>query len=225
MSLFPRNLNLWVSLPRNEVELAQAALDAGADVLKVHIAADHFASGTHFGSLEQERAVITEIIKAAKGKPVGIVPGDSYERVPQDLDVLQELGLSFVSVYAHHCPARWLKPQSVLPVAVAPSSEFPLELVPALSRTGASIIEASVMPKERYGTPVTAADLAVYHHLRQLTHLPIVVPTQLKWAPEDLPALAASGVNALMVGAVVTGSTAESLSAAVQRFRQAIDAL
>lgn len=225
MDLFPRSLNLWVSLPRNEVELAEAALEAGADAIKVHISADHFASGTHFGTLDDERAKISEIIKVAKGKPVGIVPGDSYERVPPTLDELRDLGLSFVSVYAHHCPAKWLRPKAALPVAVAPSNEFSLELISSLSRTGASMIEASVMPHDRYGTPVTAEDLAVYHYLRQNTNLPIVVPTQLKWTAEDIFALAETGANALMVGAVVTGSTKDSLFAAVQNFRKAIDAI
>ena len=83
MNLFPKSLNLWVSLPHNEPELAQAALEAGADVLKVHIAADHFASGTRFGTLEEEGERIAQIIAAAKDKPVGIVPGDALEVMPR----------------------------------------------------------------------------------------------------------------------------------------------
>ena len=223
MNLFPKSLNLWVSLPHNEPELAQAALEAGADVLKVHIVADHFASGTRFGTLEEEGERIAQIIAAAKDKPVGIVPGDALEVMPRDLSVLRDLGLSFVSVYAHHLPVRWLKPRPLLPIAAAPSFQFPRELIPALSRTGVSMIEASVMPRDRYGQPVTAQDLAVYQDLRQQTGLPIIVPTQLKWEPEDIPALAATGVNALMIGAVVTGHTSESLYRATRNFREAID--
>lgn len=223
MGLFCEKLSLWVSLPRNEVELARAAIDGGADALKVHIAANHFASGTRFGSLDEERDRIAEIIEVAAGKPVGIVPGDSYDVVPQHLDILRDLGISFVSIYAHHCPARWLSPKSALPIALAPSEQFAKELIPALSCTGAAMIEASIMPHERYGQPVTAADLAVYHSLRQQTDLPIIVPTQLKWTPEDVSALCDTGIDVLMIGAIVTGATSPSLFEATKSFRQAID--
>lgn len=223
MNLFGKDLKLWVSLARNEVDLARAAIDAGADAIKVHIAVDHYASGTHFGSLEEEREKIAQIIEVASGKPVGIVPGDSCEVVPQNLDVLAELGVSFVSIYAHHCPAHWLSSRPPLPIALAPYHDFPKELIPDLFRTGASILEASVMPHERYGQPVTAADLAVYYFLRKQTSLPIVVPTQLKWTPRDIPALVATGVDALMLGAVVTGDTSQGIFKAVKSFRKAID--
>ena len=224
MNLYPKSLNLWVSLPRNDVELAQAALEAGAAALKVHITADHIASGTRLGTQEEEGEMIAQLIAAAKDKPVGIVPGASLEALPGDLEVLRDLGLSFVSVYAHHLPAGWLRPRPLLPIAAAPSFQFPRELIPALSRTGVAMIEAAVMPRERYGQPVTAQDLAVYHYLRRQPGLPIIVPTQLKWAPEDVPALAATGVNALMTGAVVTGHTSASLHKATERFRKANDA-
>ena len=51
-----RPMVLIASLPRNDPQLAQAALDNGADVIKLHINLRHHASGTHFGALEEEQA-------------------------------------------------------------------------------------------------------------------------------------------------------------------------
>jgi len=222
--VFKRDFNLWVSLPKNDAKLAKAAVEAGADALKVHSSVEHFASGTRFGSLAEEKENIAAIIEAAQGIPVGIVPGGSVEAAPETLFELSKLGLAFAFIYANHCPARWLSELS-LPLGLAPNHEFPRELVPFLAREGVFAIEASVMPHTRYGQPPTAADLALYRFFRAQTDLPIVVPSQLKWSPVDMRALKATGVDAFMIGAVVTGSSAASIFEATAAFKKAIASL
>lgn len=212
-----------MSLPRNDIEFARAALDGGADAIKVHIAVDHFASGTRFGSWEEEMERIAEIVALAGERPVGLVPGGSAETVPDRLQRIAELGISFLSVYARHCPARWLDGTAPVAIGVAPDDTFDRALISHLPRTGISMLEASVIPRERYGTPLTAADLSIYHLIRYLVSLPIVLPSQLKWTPDDVPALAATGANALMIGAIVTGDTVGSVAEATKVFRRAID--
>ena len=44
-------MTLIVSLPENSLELALAAVEGGADALKVHCGVKHKASGVEFGSL------------------------------------------------------------------------------------------------------------------------------------------------------------------------------
>lgn len=223
MNLFAKQLNLWVSLPENDVEMAKAAFEAGADAVKVHIAVEHFASGTHFGTLAEEKERIKEIVRVADGRPVGLVPGESPDGVPADLEAIAALGIAFLSIYAHHCPARWLNGRAPVAVGVAADDRTPTEVIKALPNTGISLFEASIIPRERYGQPVTAADLALYHHVRRSVSLPLVLPSQLKWTPADVPALAATGCNALMIGAIVTGRTVDSLADATAAFRRAID--
>lgn len=223
MALFPKALNLWVSLPRNDVELAKAAVAAGADAIKVHIAVEHVASGNRFGTLEEEAANIEAIVKVAEGRPVGLVAGGSPESAPTSLEPVRDLGISFISIYAHHCPARWLDGQPPVPVTVAPNYQYPRDLIKYLPRTGVVAIEGSVIPQARYGEPLTAADLAHYHFLRSQVDVPIVLPSQLRWTPADVPALAATGVNSLMIGALVTGQAVQSLAETTAAFRKAID--
>jgi putative N-acetylmannosamine-6-phosphate epimerase len=69
---------------------------------------------------------------------------------------------------------------------------------------------------------LSAADLAAYRRLRKTTSLPVIVPTQRAIRPDDVSAVLATGVNAVMIGAVVTGREGDSLRAATQRFAAAL---
>lgn len=224
MKLFPRRFNLWVSIPRNEVELARAAVEAGADALKVHIAVNHRASGNAFGTLEEERDRLAAIVEAAAGRPVGLVAGDNPLTVP-DLEAVKSLGIAFVDMYASQLPAVWLNGKAPLPIMAAASADTPLPLISDLAQSGIDLLEASVMPADGYGKPLTAADLALYRYIRRQVSIPIVVASQRKLRPADMPALAATGADAVMIGAVVTGQDIASLTAETEAFRRAIDAL
>ena len=88
---------------------------------------------------------------------------------------------------------------------------------------GAGVVEASIMPGTEYGQPLCMRDLLRYRTLVQATKLPVVVPTQRLIRPSEVAALAQTGVRGLMIGAVVTGRTEESIRRAVHEFRNAID--
>lgn len=72
-------LQLFVSLPANDIKLAEAALTAGADGLKVHINVGHRASGNRFGALDSYAGIFKEIRSRFDG-PFGIVPGGRWKR-------------------------------------------------------------------------------------------------------------------------------------------------
>src|SRR3712207_2114021 len=92
-TLRTQEFTLLVSLPRNDVQLAQAAVRGGAQGLKVHINVHHYASGTHFGSLKEERDNLERIMEAAGDIPVGIVPGGTPFATPDDFAALAQLGI------------------------------------------------------------------------------------------------------------------------------------
>ena len=79
------------------------------------------------------------------------------------------------------------------------------------------------MPGTEYGQPLCMRDLLRYHALAHATPLPVIVPTQRMIRPEEVKALAQTGIHGLMIGAVVTGRTEESIRKAVRSFREAID--
>jgi hypothetical protein len=142
--------SLLVSLPRNDAEMARAALDAGADGLKVHIGLEHFASGLRTGSLDDEQDALREI--CALGAPVGIVPGIGEGQASrEEMLRLAEIGIDFFDLYATDMPAWMLRMDDCpLSVMVAFSATCrPWALIESVApRSRPEMIEASIMPEE-----------------------------------------------------------------------------
>lgn len=207
---------LIVSLPVNSPALARAAAEAGADALKVHINVRHEASGTVFGSLAEERENLERILAA--GLPTGIVPGAAGSLPSrEDMRGLEAMGVDFFDLYDHDMPL-WLARWQGMTRAVAISHATPLEAISDLASVGFEMLEAAIIPHEGYGQPLTVADVMAYRNVRRATKLPIIVPTQRAIQPDDVPALLAIGINAIMIGAIVTGKEPESLGRATERF-------
>ncbi len=217
--------HLLVSLPRNDIDLARAALESGADGVKVHIGLHHHASGLITGTLDEEADRIAEIV--ALGLPVGIVPG-AGEGLATHAEMLRlaDLGVDFFDLYAEDMPAWMLcMDDCAMSVMVAFSSACnPWGLV---EHTGGesrpALIEASVMPHEVYGQALTAADVSRYAEIAHRSGLPVVVPSQKNIKPEEVAALSDAGTAAVLIGAIVTGTEVAGIADATGRFRAAID--
>lgn len=209
-----------MSLPRNDVELARAALEGGAQGLKVHINVEHFASGTRFGSLEEERDSLTQIVALARefGANVGIVPGSEGNFAsPQDFMELGHIGIDYFDAYPAEAPA-WVFAQSDLDIMMAAFHGANLHEFSTLEGLGMTLCEASILPHEEYGKALSALDLARYAHLVSHLEVPVIVPSQKKIEPRDIPALQKTGVKGLLIGAIVTGREVESLGRATRSF-------
>jgi hypothetical protein len=225
-------MELYVSLPRNEVALARAAADAGADAIKVHMNVEHAASGTVFGSYEAEHERIREIMAAVDCR-VGLMPGADPAALPtaEQLTSLAESGLDFVNIYSHHMPLWFLD----LPLRriVALSSfdgmvETPYYSTRFFFPRGSQdnrihLCEASIFPHEQYGQPFTFADYRRLRVLQDFVDVPLVVPTQKHITPGDAVWLKRTGTAGLIIGAIVTGSTVDSVGRATAAYRTAID--
>ena len=216
---------LLVSLPHNDLELAQAAIAGGAQCLKVHLNVHHHASGTHFGSLAEEGPVLEQIV--GLGVPVGLVPGGGEAMAsPQDMQRLDAMGIDFFDAYVHHLP-QWIVEMNVeMSTMIALSylqkdSGFSLE--PYTS--DCDMIEASLIEPDGYGQPLTTADLRLYEQIMaRYPDLPVVVPTQRHITPEQVASLLGIGVRGILIGAIVTGRETASLETATRIFREALNA-
>jgi hypothetical protein len=225
-------VQLFVSLPRNDVEMARAAANAGADALKVHMNVRHDASGTAFGSFTVEQAMVRAIIKAVK-IPVGLMPGADPANLPSndELISLHGDGLDFIDIYAHHMPLRFID----LPLKLIPAFDHfdghvegvyystHMYWPPEANRNRMYMAEASIFPKDQYGTPFTYADYRRLRIFQEYCDVPLLVPTQKAITPEDAVWLKRTGTGALMIGAIVTGMTADSIAKATAHYRAAID--
>lgn len=217
-------LSLIVSLPGNDLALARAAREEGADALKVHFNVGHRASGNHFGSLDE----YTEVFRAIRSEfagPFGVVPSGSIEGTRrEDVERLADLGFDFYSIYAHHLPSFMLQDFGV-ESTFAINNEYDVSLVASAVHFGFTALEASIVPGKEYGTPLSFADVLRYRQLVLQAGVPVLVPSQRKLVPEDVPVLHHSGIKAIMLGAMVTGKTEDEPRRAVSSFRNAIDRL
>lgn len=219
-----RPMSLLVSLPANSPDLARAAVEAGADALKVHINVHHRASGTHFGSFEQEREALATIRQIAGDRPVGLVAGGSADVPATEVAEAVRAGFDTISAYAHHLPASWL----AIPGAhfmAAPDHSYTAGEISALAGLPVQLVEASVIHPDGYGQPLTVRDLMLYRSIASTLPQPVVVPSQRRLLPQDLAPLLETGVRAVMIGAVVAGRDSRSLYEATVAFRKAVDQL
>jgi hypothetical protein len=222
LSILARRFVLMVSLPKNDPQLARAAVEAGAQCLKVHLNCHHFASGTTFGTWQEEKSSISEVL-AAVDVPVGIVTGEETQPSPDDLAEIEQAGFDFWDLFARFTPPAHF--QLKLGRMVAVDSQWTPEMMQALEKIGVHIIEGSIVPKTEYRTPLHLVDLANYLRLAQASQMPVLIPTQKAVQPHEVGALQKVGAAGLTIGAVVTGLDESSLRSATSRFAEAIAAL
>ena len=211
---------LLVSLPRNDIELARAALRGGAQGLKVHINVEHFASGTRFGSWQEERDILAQIVELARdeGASVGVVPGAAGNFAsPDDFRGLAGIGVDYFDAYPADCPA-WALAQTDLDVMMAAFHGYDLSEFAGMQALGMTLCEASILGHDDYGKPLSAGDVAAYAALVKSLDVPVIVPSQKKIEPQDVAALRKSGARGLLIGAIVTGREADSIEAAARAF-------
>lgn len=207
-----------VSLPRHDLDLARAALDGGAGAIKLHLNAFHRASGTTFGSFVEERPFFESV--ARLGAPMLVMAGQQTVPTSEEMEALAELGVEGFNVYVDHLQPHLLQSRlRPMPALSATSSDDDIARLAAIPGV---IIEASIMEFADYGKPLSGADLARYRHIAALSAVPVIAPGQKKFAPADMPALRASGIAAPLLGVIVTGSTPQSVRAAVSAIVDAI---
>lgn len=217
---------LVASLPRNDPACARAALEAGADAVKVHVNVHHRASGNTFGDFDSNHDFIAGLIALAGAKPVGLVPGAAGKFISEaELRELEGLGLGFFSSYARDLPPFMMESRT-LDKMVALDSSYDQATLAAFRRAPIDVVEASIIPGESYGQPLSYADLLRYADIAEKTGKPVLVPTQKRVRPSELRSLRSHGCAAIMIGAVVMGDCSpESIGRAVAEFRESIDAL
>ncbi len=210
---------LLVSLPRNDPELAHAALAGGADGLKVHLNVVHHASGTYFGSWEEESEAIRAIL--ALGAPVGMVPGTQEQFIsPGEAQEIAAAGVDFVDAYLQDIP-DWLPEQAGGMGVMAALSWRDEASGWDLGRLAGrcQMLEASVVSPEGYGQPLAERDLVAYRKIcERHRELPAIVPTQRALRPEQVARVLATGMRGLLIGAIVTGKTAKGIEQVTREF-------
>lgn len=224
--LTDNRFSVIAALPRNDLALAEAALEGGAQAVKVHCNVWHRASGNTFGTFAENRTFLRELIALCGDVPVGLVPGgeDAYINEEERLE-LEEMGLSFFSSYAQYVPCHMME-STRLSSMIAIGTDYTQNTLDAVRASAIDVLECSIQPGENYGTSMNYADILRYSDIAAKTDKPCVVPTQRRIRPEEVRHLAAAGCKAIMIGAVVMGGARpEDVKRATAAFRAAADAV
>ena len=222
-----KKFSLLVSLPANDLKLAQAALEGGADAIKVHCNVWHRASGHTFGTYDENKEFLRQLIRLCGDTPVGLMPGTSEAFIKEaDRLELEEMGVSYVSAYSHHLPCFMMETEK-LTNAVAIDLTYSNDTLDAVRDSDIEVLEASIVKGEDYGKELYYADILRYAQIAAKCGKPCVVPTQKKIKPSEVKHLYRAGCKAIMIGAVVIGQDPSpgELRAVTAAFRQAVDAL
>ena len=222
-----QKFTLVVSLPSNDLSLAEAALAGGAHAVKVHCNVWHRASGHTFGTYAENKEFLQNLIDLCGDVPVGLVPGTSEAFITEEeLRELEQMGLDFISAYSQNLPVFAMNSEGITN-AVAIGSDYTELMLETIRDSAIEILECSVVPGEAYGKDLTCADVLGYAGIVKRTGKPCMVPTQKKIRPDDVKHLYRAGCNALMIGAIVFGQnpTPERIREVTAAFRAAVDAL
>ena len=216
-----------VSLPANDLELAKAALEGGAQAVKVHCNVWHRASGHTFGTYADNRGFLRDLIDLCGDVPVGLVPGgaDAFISEEERLE-LERMGLGFFSSYSHHLPCHMMD-SKVLTKMVAIDYTYTQNTLDAVRNSAIDVLECSVQPGENYGTDLCYADILRYSDIAAKSGKPCLIPTQRKIKPSEVRHLYNAGCKAVMIGAIVMGKEPdpEQVRAATAAFREAVESI
>lgn len=206
---------ILVSPPRHDAALFEAANQFPIDGIKVHLNVEHRASGTHFGTWEDEKPFISRIA-ATMACPVGVMPG--AEHMPTETEMLEmaRLGISFFDVYTRDL-LPWMKNLPMVRMLAAGYGDTP-DSIGDMIGIGADILEASVIDPLEYGKPLTREDLNWYQKIVKLCPMPVIVPSQKKLQPSDIQLLKRIGVRGVLLGTISLGNTPEAFTENLSAF-------
>lgn len=208
---------ILVSLPKNDIKLAEAAIRAGVDGVKVHLNAHHRASGTNFGDFQSEKPFLQELGKFPVRKFV--MAGQEKVPTPAEMNELAELGFEGFNLYLKHSVPHLF--QSPLRPILALEHGYGDQDIQNICKNPNAWIEASIVDPSDYGKPLSIDDLKNYTDIVRKSQRTVIVPSQKKIETTDLSKLRETGVEALLIGVIVTGATAESIYESVSRFVEA----
>lgn len=200
-----------ISLAHHDLDLAKAALDAGALALKVHLNAWHRAAGHRFGTFAEERPFLEALSQL--GCPLLVMAGQETVPTADEMEALADLGFESFNLYLRHAQPHLF--QSRLRPVLALDEEGGDAEIDRIKAIPDAWMEASIMRFADYRAPLNEKDLARYRAIVERAGIPVIVPSQKRFVPDDMPRLKAAGLAAVLLGVVVTGETPATMRAAV----------
>jgi len=210
-------MTLVTALAQNDPELAQAAIEGGADALCLHI------NVRDFGDFKAEKEKLATVLEVCD-LPLGVVTGVKKQAARHEIDEMIRMGFDFFNINIEHAPAYVPDLKRVTKV-IALGSRFTIDVVLGVGKFGANAIDAAIVPSPEHGKELKVGDLQNYISIVMTAGIPVIVPTQRAVKTSEVAIIADTGAKGLMLTPVVTGKTVKGVKETVQAFRVAVDDL
>ncbi|OGC25488.1 hypothetical protein A2291_03295 [candidate division WOR-1 bacterium RIFOXYB2_FULL_42_35] len=215
--LSDNKLTLIIALPKNDLELAEAAVRGGADALQFHV------NITGFAGFAEEKENLQALVRQIK-VPLGLSFGYNAETSEAEIKEIKKLGFDFFSVRMKLLPDYLRKIRGIGRI-VTLHSDFIFEDLVNLDKIGADALDAAIVPSHGQGKDMVVGDLQNYISIVLAAGVPVIIPTQKDIRPSEVPIVADTGAKGLLLTPVVTGTTAQHIEKNVREFRVAADDL
>lgn len=204
-------------LPHNNAEYAVAAETAGADAMLIGIDKTESTFPGLFGSFDLQEDSISSIISSSS-IPVGISIGDSRPLTRDNWERIVAKRFSFVNMYAHHMPPFVLDDQRMQKlVTIGPG--YMVEQIRNLSEMeGVYTLEAAIVSPQGMNHIFSVLDLATLRMIARLSTKPVLLRTQKRVEPEDVPIVTSAGLKGISFDP-------SSIEPGIEAYRDAISTL
>lgn len=215
--LTKNKMTLIAALPKNDPQLAKAAIAGGADALQLHLN----VKGT--GDFQEEKANLEEIIGLSK-VPVGIVPGNKKQPDEKEIKKIIAMGFDFVNMKRENLPDYYSRIKGVSKV-MGLGNRFTIDLVLGIGEHGADALDAAIIPVSEHGKDLVVGDLQNYISIVISAGIPVIIPTQRAIRSSEVAIISDTEARGLLLTPVVLGTTAKHIEKKVREFRVAVDDL
>ncbi len=206
-------------LPGADAGLVQAAIDGGANALLFRLSGNRLED-----ALNRVADELASAVGVAGDRPCGV----SFEgrvAVGEDAaELLGERGVDFVVMDAAAMPAALLDAEKLGKVVTLDQDLTDTQLR-TLAELDLDAAQITVAPAQSGTSGLTVADLIDYQRLVLLVHKPLLAALTPQLTPADAVHLHRLGVQGLLLGTTLLGTTVERVRGGVAGYVEAIATL
>jgi len=199
-----------VELPGNSMELAQAAVNGGADSIIAQLNNEHPVTHTYTGGLELESAQLKEMVQQIP-VPLGLHLGSQNRISKDEWSVISELGLDYVAASIISLPPYVLGMNNLSKIIYLPTG-LPFEHYRSIGSFDSIVAvsfeaQSQIQPDPQFR--LNALDLLNLDTVSRLSPVPVLFRASQDIEEEDVKFIVSRGCRGLIVDPAFTGPTPE----------------
>lgn len=215
-----------VELPGNSMELAQAAVEGGADSVIAQLNNEHPVTHTYTGGLELEGAQLKEMVNSI-AVPLGLHLGSQSRITKDEWFIINELGVDYVAASIISLPPYVLGMNSLNKIVYLPTG-LPFEHYRSIGSFDSIVAvsfeaQSQVQPDPQFR--LNALDLLNLDTVSRLSPVPVLFRASQDIEEEDVKFIVSRGCSGLIVDPAFTGPTPEHFKMVTEFYSKIVSSL